>query len=523
MAQISFGQCLQQILKSRRCSIVQLQKKLGYKSATTVSRVLHDTSSISLAERLLQQLLMTDFLALNPDEILMLQQALHKDSGTLMKEEAYERLSMLFRPLPKPDDVYFRVFSPGERRFSLSQWQEVLEKGQSLFDLIRGKEGPRIGLVGGLVNIARMDVILFGNFNHTLMIQLLGLFNFVPKDVLKVRHYFELEDNPLELADLLLSLSSVFFSPWYEAFFSTVKENKADVSPSFLRNVAIFRFETKDGDLFTYDVRLADDYELCLWNHQGDDAPYAAINSLVASSGELKNYRPARKELMENHTLEDLLTLYRRMYFMERDRTWRIIIPTMSMCYVPAEIMMHNASLFLGEGASDPAQQEIAKAVIDLHAARYDNKYKKKKPTYMILSRRALQRLAREGYMHDHPYGFPPFTVEERLVILSTFVKNCRENPYFHTYVALDSFRFGEVSYCCFDNLGLHICETNIDYQVGTPVQEVVMAIDGILQLFENYFDDELLKKHVDSEAASLVFLEGLLAELKAINGTRQG
>ena len=517
MAQTSFGQSLQQILRDRRCSIVQLQKKLGYKSATTVSRVLHDTSSISLAERLFQQLLLADFLSLSETELSSLQQALRAGKGGQEQAGAYERLNRLFFSSPAEEDIFFREFTPsGEKQYSLSQWKESLESGFTQLSLMGEDEHTPFEWTGGLENVARIDGIVFGSFPPSMMAHFVSLASTLPAGTVNVRHFIEVGTDPLRLADLLLSLRAVFFCPWYETYFNTLEESSVDPTPVFLCHMAVFRFETRQGKVDTFEIHLADTNELYLWKHAGSDAPYASLNALAASTGEFKNYRPARKELMEKHSLSELITLYRRLYFMERDRTLRVIISTMSMCYVPIEIMLRYAHEHPIFSDAFSVKQDFAKSFIELHTARYENIYKKKKPTYMILSKEALRRFANEGVMHDHPYGFPPFTVEDRLIILGVFVKNCRENPYFHIYMAHESFRFGDASYCCFANLGLDFCESDIHYHVETPIHEVVLAIDGILRLFESYFDDELLKKHVDNEASSLYFLEGLLAELQA-------
>jgi len=513
MAQISFGQCLQQILKDRNCSIVQLQKKLGYKSATTISRILHDTSSVSLAERLLQQLLLTDFLSLSEAESLSLQQALLAGKGSLAQVSAYERLNSLFLSSPVDEDVFFREFMPsGERRYSLSLLLESIQNKSLLLNLSNQEEFTPFEWAESFENIASVQGIIFGSFTLSMVRHFVSLISALPAGSVKVRHFFEVGSDPQRLADLLLSLHSIFLYPWYDAYFNTIEDNSVASAPAFLHHLAVLRFETKQHKVTTYEIRLADSHELYLWKCEGTDAPYASLDAMAASFGELSHYRPARKNLMENNSLDDLITLYRRLYFMERERMWRIIMPTMAMTLVPAEIMLRYAPLFAAEAIS--ANLEIIKPFLELHTARFENIYKKKKPTYMILSKEALRRFASEGWMHDHPYGFPPFTVEERLTIMGAFVKNCRENPYFHVFIAHESFRFGDTSYCCYANLGLSFCQSNTNYHPDSPVQEVAMVIDGILRLFESYFDEELLAKQVDSEAASLAFLEGLLAEI---------
>ena len=515
IAQISFGQCLQQILRDRNCSIVQLQKKLGYKSATTVSRVLHDTSSPSLAERLLQQLLLTDFLSLSEMEVLALQQALLAGKGGLEQADAYEQLNKLFFASPTEEDVFFRDFTPaGERRYSFSQWLSGIQNNTPLRNLKgAGESFSPFEWAGGFQNIARIEGIFFGSFTPAMVRHFVSLASTLPEGMVHIRHFFEVGTDALRLANLLLSLRSVFLCPWYEAYFNTVEENTVDSSPAFLHNMAVFRFETKQNQVASYEMHLTDETELFMWRHIGSDLPFTSMTAIAESFDELKRYRPARKELMENHSLEDLIVLYRRLYFMERERMMRIIMPSIPLSFIPLEIMLRHAHHFIGQAAS--ARQDLLKPFVDLHTARYENNYKKKKPSYIIMSKEALKRFADEGVLYDHPHGFPPFTREERRSILNAFVKNCRDNPYFHAFMAHESFLFGDTNYCCFASLGLHLCQSNVHYQAEAPILEVAMVIEGILRLFENYYDEELLKRYTDSEASSLAFLEDLLEGLQ--------
>ena len=490
MTQMSFGQCLKRILKDRNCTVAQLQRKLGYKSATTISRIIHDTSSALPAERLLRQLLLTNFLSLREDEISALERALKTSASQELSFAAvYQKLNTLFfAPSAQPEILLQEIKPSGIRWLTLAEWMESLQ------------------------GAARIDGILLGNFLPGLLQNLVAFCSVFPPDTVKIQHFFEAGTGMHELAELMLSVHSIFLHPWYEAFINKDEKRYMGNAPAFARDTAVFRVETKQRETVAYEMRLMESSELYIWRNENTAFPYAALEAIIASSGKFRMFYPLRKEAMVNHDVSDLLTMYRRSYFMERHRTQRVISQTMCISYIQPEIMLNHGHEFLGAPVSE--NQEIVTPFMELHTSRHENNYAKKCPTYMILSKESMARFAREGVMADHPHGFSPFSISERITILAEFIDNCQNNPYFHVYMADDTFRFGSIYYAGFSNFGLYFFNAATDYNIQEPVHEALISNNDILRLYERYFDGELLRKHVDSEAASLAFLKDLLRGL---------
>ena len=77
-----------------------------------------------------------------------------------------------------------------------------------------------------------------------------------------------------------------------------------------------------------------------------------------------------------------------------------------------------------------------ASALAEIHQARMTNMMRRRRPTYIVLNKAAMEEFVRTGRQSDHLHFLRNFTPKERKQILDVLVQQARENPFFHLYFA---------------------------------------------------------------------------------------
>ncbi len=117
-------------------------------------------------------------------------------------------------------------------------------------------------------------------------------------------------------------------------------------------------------------------------------------------------------------TGSDYITFTEQSYRMERNRKVLIIKPCPGIQMIPLETAKCSFTEFLSvnQGPVSAAKDSL----IYTHEKRVNNFFHQKKPIYMIVSRDSVMRFARTGWLDDQFFATRPFTREERIGILNT-------------------------------------------------------------------------------------------------------
>ena len=112
----------------------------------------------------------------------------------------------------------------------------------------------------------------------------------------------------------------------------------------------------------------------------------------------------------------DYITFTEENYRMERNRKVLIIKPCPGMQMLPAGIVEHTFKDFLEENLEPISAAR--ETLIYTFEKRVSNFYHSSKHEFLILSRESMLQFARTGLLADHFFAFRPFTKEERIQII---------------------------------------------------------------------------------------------------------
>ncbi|MDD6141883.1 MAG: hypothetical protein PUD16_00100 [bacterium] len=164
------------------------------------------------------------------------------------------------------------------------------------------------------------------------------------------------------------------------------------------------------------------------------------------------------------------------------------------------------------KAALTPAQTEaLIRRALPIHEQRYQNQYKKKKPTYRIMTLEGCRKFLNTGYSSDHFFAFRAFTPEERTRIFAEMLQKAAENPYYSPLLLRDPGFQPRYHLVCYDKLGVSFDEAITDYNIAKGDPSIFLTFPEFTKQFQNYYLQTLVNEKCYSREESLQILERML------------
>ena len=208
-------------------------------------------------------------------------------------------------------------------------------------------------------------------------------------------------------------------------------------------------------------------------------------------------------------TPESFLAFMERCYAREQGAEICLLHAGPCMELFPVEILQ-NALM----GAEEiPGYEQLALDIRRVAYLRFINHFEKKKPTHLLLSRRALVHFMQTGRLEDHLAFLRPLTLEERTAVLRHLKHQAETNPAFDLRIARDERLFGAHTFVSCGGAGVYVCPSATDYvhTAGAPYCEAFLPDPAFAKAFRDYFCRVLLPEHALSREDSVRVLAEVL------------
>lgn len=183
--------------------------------------------------------------------------------------------------------------------------------------------------------------------------------------------------------------------------------------------------------------------------------------------------------------------------------------------YIGSDLCFHQTPTDIAMAAfrdkgllSDEETARLIERTLSIHEQRYQNQYRKKKPTYRIMTRSGCERFLATGESTDHFVGFRPYTPEERKVIFGNMLKAARQNSYFIPLLLIDTGFAHRYNLVCYDKLGVSIDAKDTDYDISNGYRSVFLMFPEFTKQYLEYYLDILVGEKCYSRQKSLEMLE---------------
>ena len=471
----SFAKCLRDIAAARGWSLDVLAGMTGYKSRTSVSRVMQEQSShknrLCFFERLCRSGM------LSPEEEDRLRAALNVSLVGMDRARARSIFRDLILDGGKTEDV-----SPN------------LDK---LLEMLSAADGARVLAINCLF------VPLFARLRDVL----------TANAACSVRHYFNLGESDAEAAQAMRCMSRTTYLPNYAAF--ACERDKRNATLLLGLNLLCATVE-KDGASTDVLLVLSERFRAAMHVLPADCGLFAFLERVLGQA--MTDAAPVTLLCSTNRGPESFVSVMKFCEACEHERNMYNVksdlcantIPTQYLraCFEEQKLLR----IFPGIGA------EMLRAMLDallyFQRLRYKNMYESRNPKHLILSTTGLRRFAQTGMIAEHFVAMRPFTVRERIAILEDLQSHAEQNRHFYLYLFKEGFE-PKYEVNCWEGYGMTAFPINLEAPALNYCYNVI-SHPSMVAAFRDYFMEDLRLNQTLSTAERNAFLRGLIADLKA-------
>jgi hypothetical protein len=166
---------------------------------------------------------------------------------------------------------------------------------------------------------------------------------------------------------------------------------------------------------------------------------------------------------------------------------------------------MLSESAFLGLGEQNQQVQEL----VQIFQHRFTHYFKTNKTKYHLFTKRGLMDFVNTGLLSDHYKFLRPFNCHERKTILEFLINQTETNSYCRINLLKNDYAIENFKFCYFENKTLYIIESSSGY--GEDYFGVAIDSIPVIDIFDDFIKNELLKYHVYTENETLEYLKYLL------------
>lgn len=466
--------CILEIARKRGLSIEVLSGLLGYKSSTSLKRIMNDRVRSSSLSVFLHRI--EESLDLSDTETAALERAI------LIRKEGFERV--------RERDAFHSLLCGG----SLPEVDALQIK-----DLTSGLINPLIHRFSNAEGLKLHAVncvypAMFSAFQYLLT-----------QANAEVEQTILVPTQNHKSAYTMNLLMSVLRQKNYHGFIIEQKETSSDKVANGLRGADILLCTWVDAgnersELMTFSSQTLISFVPLEGN---SDMVLALLREME------EDRQPLIRSWAEITSLEDYVAFIRNLAALEHNTEIWDLKPDPCLCYIPVDIQ--KAALEDG-----PIPKEQLAPVIDSlfkeAKNRNDSIYTKRKVTHVILKKNAMRYLAQSGKTMDHFWGFRAYTREERLRIFGMLLHLAMENKFFHLHFLRDDDSLRDTNIMIYGGKGILICNSDTDYDLEKEHTDLLMTPpESFLKSFQQYYMTVLVRELCLSESESIDYLTYLL------------
>ncbi|MBR2942121.1 MAG: hypothetical protein IKB82_01855 [Clostridia bacterium] len=494
----SFGELVRQYIESNSLSYQDLVEHLGYKSKTSVSRIIQDATSYQLRAQFYKQF--RDQYPLTDAEMDAFETALNASRLSAEHQALFSAYRRLFSPASNaPASEPVVEYAESGRTCTLSE--AILTAGQNAYNI---------------------DVLIFGMCApatlRTLYQQLDGM-----SSSFTIRHCLFSQEDASIYIHLLNAVSDFLFDPRYILY-------HCDKRPTlvYTDNQLILHCDTEDGESIATLFLQSDTGRLFCSEPIGGELLQVYLNFFERNAEIFTPLKMRRRCRSEEEQILAFLQTQRQYASLEKGRSIYCYRKSLGLEFVPPEI--YKDALLLNR-FPDKAALSMVNDLVEAQRRRFQNIRSKKAPSYFMLSQDAIQNFIWTGRLRNHPFLLRPLSPRERMLVIRNLISLMEENPFFFLrFAAEDAPGFWDTaSVSCYQQIqstSSHktvrdesLCfipanETSDEY---TTLQ---LVNPDVASSFAIFYREELWQKHTLSTKKSEHFVHMMLQYLSSRSTT---
>lgn len=467
-------QFIQAIQRSRGLSIAALSELLGYKSQTSVARIMQDRANMASVTRFCQLMKDCAALALTEAEAEELSMVLERKKLGQVEYAAVDILRQLLRADPPVVDPVLVDANTGAR-------QRLLERYLPM-------EGLRITLLNS------ESVPLFG-----------ALAQLLEQGKARVEHYLYSDQSLLRTVMTIRAALPILHESRYAGSLAFAERKDILNNPRglLISDVMLCEYERQGAPWYDLVIFQSKEEALC-FTYPGTGAiVHRMMEGVRATAQPIRNAGVPGPQ-------EGYGAYMRYCFDLERDRAVYRIKPDFGMEQVPVEIWLR--AFAEGPVTNDSAMVGDVAELVELFRQRQSNSFSKKQAQHHIYKQRAVWKFVRTGRLSDQFWAFRSLTMRERLETLQLMLEQHTENPYYklHFFKDEDAVRDDEI--VCYEGVGVSFIKAGTDYDLSAGHGEIMVSQPEFLRIYRQFFLHSILPNLVQPEYRTRKILLEMIA-----------
>lgn len=481
---ITFGSLVRQYIAGHDLSYQELADRLGYRSKTSVARIVQDATGYEL-----RQEFYTRFQACYP-----LTAAERGEMETLLRisqmDVSHQQLYLCFR----------QMFLRRHTHETVRCLSAADEGAQELSALLRQR----------CRQSDNVTVSAFGWCSLPALRQMHQTLSAL-KLTFEIRHAV-CEGGATQLAALTAQIAPFLFDERYTLLRIPPREGAAGLDSLFVLHIR--HADGTADDMLLLQLKT----DLLLYQTHAGGAIHQTLRALTdgLAAAPLKEGAAAASPYEQ---AQQLIDHHRRLGEMEQDQAIYSYCKDPDLSLIPPEIFKNAAQW---AGTADGVPEALYRDLCQIQHRRYQNLHSKRTPSQFILSRESVKNFIWSGRLHNHPFMLRAFTPRERFDILSDWLDKLEENPFFSVRLADESMPqlWNAISILCvrpMTRASAHSRPARGSLVLLPASQSAgastLLALDepDLADAFISYYQDELLALHTLPQRASRDLLHNML------------
>ncbi len=484
-----FGECLQRLLEAEGMSASEAARLVGFRSRNSIFRILKDETSADVDSRFLT--------------------SLHKAVGELWPRSHWDALE---------DAVYLKKVGLkqllNDRAFLKSMHEGTAVDDYTVESSWYGqfKEISMRALLADVSKGDEIEIVISGSCKRdlaTLLIEVLGKAG--DEGRLKIRQYIDIGDDVMvyNILGALPMLSKV----WYNARLVEPESCPPELEALYRLNTISIYQKDSQGQRCWHEMIQIDAKRFVHRSRMGDASPFAAI--LERKRFELELLKP----MVRPDDVAEAYVEYTSQYAgLEKDGMILSIKPDVHFNCIASEVL-YPAIIDGFRQAGYAAGEELTGLIATLkqiHDGRYENMFRKHRPTHLVYSLPAMERFMKTGVLTDQFFIQRAYTVEERRSILRSLHQEAMENPFFNIHFLREDVPDVRCEMTFYEGKGVLLLDAYTGYDLHEDHSEALITLPVFMESFQKFFMEQLLNRYVMSQAESMAVLERLYTDMKA-------
>ena len=461
---VLFAQCLTQIMRKHRLSLGDLSGMIGTRA--DLRHILADDATHTIRSRVLEKL--KSLQLFDDGDYAALEHSLHISRLGLENYRFQQAVTCILT---------------GEHHQSA---QEIIVDEHSTL-------AQRLALFDALDNI---EIICFNACFPAVFSALKPLFR-NPERSIFMRHYVQSDSHWNTAAEYVAAAFPLLFDSRYTAFV----RNPAMLSKVPVLGGNLLLLRARQYGLPVESAFVITDSRTAL------ELPNASACELYAFVNKvLQKVQPPPMPIKEENPHDlDFPSLCMTFLSHELNRATYCIFNDLCFEQVPTDIAI--AAFKDKNYASAEETMRIISRTLSIHEQRYQNQYRKTKPTYRIMTIEGCKNFLASGMTTDHFIGFRAFTLQERKIIFRNMLQAAQNNRFFIPMLLKDERFTHRYNLVCYDNLGVSIDAKDTDYDISNGYRSVFLQFPDFTQQYREYYLKILVGEMCYSRQESLALL----------------